>query len=93
MPCPVDNFQDRRMSLQDLAVNEPAFMPLALADPAFVDWALHIGMRLRNKSPGSSDAAIERIICFDGIPNSEWRDGLVFMLTLSQLNKRKAKTA
>lgn len=75
------------------AANEPVFEPDVLFDPAFLAWALRVGMRLRNKPPGSPDGAIERAIFMDGTPSHEWAQGLAFMMTLAQSNKRKALSA
>ena len=75
------------------AANAPTFEPLALADPAFMAWAVRVGLRLANKPPGSPDGAIEQAILREGTPSPEWAQGLAFMLSLAQSNKREALTA
>jgi hypothetical protein len=65
------------------AANAPTFEPLVLVDPAFMDWALLVGLRLRNIPPGSPDGAIEQAILKDGQPCPEWAQGLAFMMTLA----------
>lgn len=68
------------------AANEPTFAPLALADPAFMAWAVRVGLRLANKPPGAPAGAIERAILMEGTPNPEWAHGLAFMMRLAQAN-------
>ena len=75
------------------AANNSPFEPLVVSDPAFMAWALRVCLRLRNKSPGASDYAIERAITMDGIPSLEWAEALDFMMTLAQINKRSAAGA
>lgn len=74
------------------ASNAPTFEPPALADPAFMAWALRVGLRLRNMPPGSPDGAIEQAILKDGKPGPEWAQGLAFMMTLAHTNKRQSDT-
>jgi hypothetical protein len=72
--------------------NAPTFEPLALADPAFMAWALRVGLRLRNMPPGSRDGAIEQAILKDGPPCSEWAQGLIYMMMLAHTNKGQSDT-
>lgn len=72
------------------AANSRTFEPLTLADPAFMAWALHVGIRLRNMPPGSPDGEIKHAILKDGIPSPEWAQGLAFMMRLAQANKRES---
>lgn len=72
------------------AANEPTFEPQALADPAFMAWAIRVGMRLRNKPAGSSDGAIEQAILKEGTPSPEWAQGLAYVIRLARSNKREA---
>lgn len=75
------------------AANEPTFEPRALADPAFMAWAVRVGMRLRNKPAGSSDGAIEQAILKEGTPSPEWAQGLAYVIRMAQSNKREAVSA
>ncbi len=72
--------------------NESTFEPLALADPAFMAWAMRVGLRLANTPSGSPAGAIEQAILKDGTPSPEWAQGLAFMMTLAQSNKRQPMT-
>ena len=74
------------------AANAPTFEPLALADPAFMAWAVRVGLRLVNKRPGSTERAIEQAILMDGPPSPEWVQGLAFMMRLAQSVKLDAVT-
>lgn len=74
------------------AANAPTFEPLALADPAFMAWAVRVGLRLGNKRPGSAEGAIEQAILMDGTPSPEWAQGLAFMMSLAQSVKLDAVT-
>lgn len=78
--------------MMQTAANEPSFEPVALADPAFIAWAIRVGLRLRNKAPGAPDDAIEHAIVKEGTPSPEWAQALVFMMTLAQANKRMTMT-
>ena len=75
------------------AANAPTFEPLALADPAFLAWAIRVGLRLANTLPGSSDGAIERAILIEGTPCHDWAQGLAFMMRMAQPNGRAAVSA
>jgi hypothetical protein len=75
------------------AANDSPFEPLAVSDPAFLAWAIRVGLRLRNKAPGAPDDSIERSITMEGAPSPEWAQALAFMLTLAQSNKCKTTTA
>lgn len=79
--------------MKPTAANAPTFEPLALADPAFMAWAMRVGLRLANKPPGAPAGAIERAILMEGTPNPEWAQGLAFMMSLAQSNKREGVTA
>ena len=81
------------MSLLHTAANDSPFEPLAVSDPAFTAWAIRVGMRLRNKAHDAPAHAIEHSITMEGAPSPEWAQALSFLLTLAQLNKRKAATA
>lgn len=81
------------MSLADAAANEPTFLPPELSDDDFVQWALHIGLRLKNMTPGAPEYLVRRAIFHAGTPSPEWAQALGFMMTLAQANKRKAMTA
>ena len=71
------------------AANDSPFEPLAVSDPAFIAWAIRVGLRLRNKAPGAPDDSIQRCITMEGAPSPEWSQALAFMLTLGQASKRK----
>ena len=75
------------------ATNAPTFEPLALRDPAFMAWAMRVGLRLANKPAGAPAGAIERAILMEGTPSPEWAQGLAFMMSLAQSNKREAASA
>jgi len=74
------------------AANASTFEPLVLTDPAFMAWALRVGLRLRNMPPGLADGAIEQAILKDGQPCHEWAQGLAFMMKLAHIKKRQLKT-
>jgi hypothetical protein len=65
------------------AANEPSFEPVALADPAFMAWAVRVGLRLANKRAGSPDCAIEQAILIEGTPSPEWAQGLAFIMCMA----------
>lgn len=69
------------------AANAPTFEPLALDDPAFMAWAVRVGLRLTNKPPGSPDGAIEQALLMEGTPSPEWAQGLAFMLCMAQASE------
>ncbi len=69
------------------AANAFTFEPLALADPAFMAWAVGVGLRLANTRPGSPDGAIVRAILKEGTPSPEWAQGLAFTMRLAQSNR------
>ena len=88
------NFNDLEAAKRPLqAVNAPTFEPPALADPAFIAWAIRVGLRLANKLPGSPDGAIEQATLREGTPSPEWAHGLAFMMRLAQCHKRGAASA
>jgi hypothetical protein len=71
------------------AANAPTFEPLALADPAFMAWAVRVGLRLVNKLPGSPEGAIERAIFMEGTPSPEWAQGLAFLMNMAKASPRR----
>ena len=73
--------------------NHPTFEPPVLSNPAFMDWAIRVCLRLRNIPPGSPDGIAKRAILADGIPPPEWAHGLLFMQQQAQTNKREAISA
>lgn len=79
--------------MMQVAANDSKFEPLVLADPAFMAWAVRVGLRLRNKQPGSPDSSIERAFLMEGIPSPEWANGLAYVIRLAQSNKREAASA
>ena len=60
---------------------------MSRSDPAFIAWAIRVGLRLRNKAPGAPDDAIERAISREGTPSPEWAQALAFMMTLAQTGR------
>lgn len=78
--------------MMNTAANDSPFEPPALADPAFMAWAMRVGLRLANTPPGSPAGATEWAIVKDGTPSPEWAQALAFMMTLAQTHKRQPMT-
>lgn len=73
--------------------NDSQFEPLAVSDPAFLAWAVRVGLRLRNTAHGAPVSAIERAVLSEGTHSPEWAQALAFMISLAQENKINSMSA